>query len=78
MILLSLLLLLPSNQAQEVCPDGWSDFTMADLGCLYFNTSRAVTWQQAVQSCQPGLSGVYPTGTDVVGILEIRTPEVRL
>ena len=63
---------------QEVCPEGWSDFTMAELGCLYFNTSRAVTWQQAVQSCQPGLSGVYPTGTDVVGILEIRTPEVRL
>ena len=46
------------------CPDKWVDATFVDMGCLYFNTTEAMTWDHASSMCQMGSNST---------LLEIRT-----
>merc|ERR1711953_126638 len=44
-----------SKQTEEVsglCPDHWIDATLSGLGCLYFNSTAAVSWEDASRLCQ--------------------------
>ena len=44
-----------SKQTEEDldrCPDHWIDATATGLGCLYFNSSEKVTWEEAADFCQ--------------------------
>merc|ERR1712051_1161555 len=36
------------------CPDKWVDATFVDMGCLYFNSTEALTWDDASSMCQMG------------------------
>merc|ERR1712051_591343 len=36
------------------CPDKWVDATFVDMGCLYFNSTKALTWDDANSLCQMG------------------------
>merc|ERR1712210_69076 len=43
------------EQTEEVsglCPDHWIDATLSGLGCLYFNSSTTVSWEEAANWCQ--------------------------
>ena len=52
----SLASLPPGGEAQaeskNTCPDKWVDATFVDLGCLYFNTTEPLTWDDASSMCQ--------------------------
>merc|ERR1719167_1155371 len=44
-----------SKLTEEVsgsCPDHWIDATASGLGCLYFNSSTKVNWEEAGKVCQ--------------------------
>ena len=44
-----------SKQTGEVsdnCPDHWIDASLSGLGCLYFNSTAAVSWEDALSWCQ--------------------------
>lgn len=43
-------LALGANNAGS-CPENWVDATLTGMGCLLFNTSKAVTWDDASISC---------------------------
>merc|ERR1712130_50616 len=34
------------------CPDKWVDASFVDMGCLYFNTTAGMTWDNANSMCQ--------------------------
>merc|ERR1711963_1242335 len=34
------------------CPDKWYDASFVDMGCLFFNNTAAVTWEEANVICQ--------------------------
>merc|ERR1711962_1482125 len=34
------------------CPSGWVDASFVEMGCLYFNSTKAETWDDSVISCQ--------------------------
>ena len=38
--------------ASDLCPDHWIDATLSGLGCLFFNSTTAVTWEDAANLCQ--------------------------
>ena len=46
---------LPHGEAEGVsggsCPTGWVDASFVDMGCLYFNSTKGMTWDDAVSSC---------------------------
>ena len=60
--LLAILLLCSGGEARQLpklteedsglCPDHWIDATGTGLGCLYFNSSSEVTWEEAAKLCQ--------------------------
>ena len=35
-----------------LCPDDWIDATPSGLGCIYFNSTGGVTWEEASSWCQ--------------------------
>ena len=44
-----------SEQKGEVsdnCPDHWIDASLSGLGCLFFNSTAAVSWEDALSWCQ--------------------------
>ena len=45
-----------TNQTGKVssglCPQHWIDASLTGLGCLYFNSSSEVTWEEAGNICQ--------------------------
>merc|ERR1712181_128793 len=50
----------PESQAQHVeaesettanCPDKWLDASFMDMGCLYFNSTQGLTWDDANSVC---------------------------
>merc|ERR1711915_488033 len=47
--------LMPPGKARSVssgnCQNGWVDASFVDMGCLYFNSSTHVSWDDAVSSC---------------------------
>merc|ERR1712037_522143 len=44
--------LLSQAQSQSNCPEKWLDASFMDMGCLYFNTTLALTWDDANAMCQ--------------------------
>merc|ERR1712062_219356 len=34
------------------CPDKWFDASFMDMGCLSFNNTKAVSWEEAFLICQ--------------------------
>ena len=53
MLLLPLLLLLHGPPASCSCPTGWDDSpSYLGLGCLLFNRTREVSWQEANDYCR--------------------------
>ena len=34
------------------CPSGWVDASFVDMGCLYFNSTKAEIWDDSIISCQ--------------------------
>merc|ERR1712130_276775 len=45
---------LPHGKSSGTCPDKWVDASFVDMGCLYFNTTEAMTWEHASTMCQMG------------------------
>merc|ERR1712088_520724 len=46
--------LLSQAQSQSMgnCPENWLDASFMDMGCLYFNTTQSLTWDNANTVCQ--------------------------
>merc|ERR1712212_1255222 len=44
----------PRGQSSGNCPEKWIDASFADMGCLYFNSTLAMTWDEASSMCQMG------------------------
>ena len=42
------------SQDQSNCPEGWVDGTAVNLGCLFFNRTAKLTWDDASSMCQMG------------------------
>merc|ERR1712018_974324 len=40
------------TRASGTCPDKWVDATFVDEGCLYFNNTESMTWDDANSMCQ--------------------------
>merc|ERR1711962_1867340 len=40
------------DESSGACPSGWVDASFVNMGCLYFNSTKAETWDDAVISCQ--------------------------
>merc|ERR1712130_837356 len=56
------------DKSTGTCPDKWVDATFVDMGCLYFYSTEAMTWDEASSLCQ-----MVSNGT----LLEI-TSEIQL
>merc|ERR1712192_53112 len=41
-----------TEEGSGSCPDHWIDATVNGLGCLYFNSSTEVNWEEAGKLCQ--------------------------
>ena len=46
------LLFLNIGNADALCPEPWVDGSSVGLGCLLFNSSLALTWDEANNFCQ--------------------------
>merc|ERR1711971_697195 len=40
------------SQSAGNCPHKWVDASFVDMGCLYFHTTAALTWEEANLMCQ--------------------------
>merc|ERR1711953_271951 len=40
------------SQTKSNCPDKWLDASFAEMGCLFFNSTEALTWEDANLACQ--------------------------
>merc|ERR1711881_218334 len=40
------------SQTKSNCPDKWLDASFMDMGCLFFNATEALTWDDANSMCQ--------------------------
>merc|ERR1711971_58000 len=52
LILPSLASLIALEEASSSCPVGWLEATHAGMGCLYFNSTTLVMWEEATSYCQ--------------------------
>ena len=48
-----------------VCPDHWIDATLTGLGCIYFNSSSEVTWEEAGNLCQASDASLVEIGSEL-------------
>merc|ERR1711971_1193900 len=44
----------PNGRSSGNCPDKWVDATFVDMGCLYFNSTAGMSWDDANSLCQMG------------------------
>ena len=42
------------GQSSGNCPANWVDASFVDMGCLYFNSTAALSWEDASSLCQMG------------------------
>merc|ERR1711936_1399353 len=42
------------GQSSGNCPGNWVDASFVDMGCLYFNSTAALSWDDASSLCQMG------------------------
>merc|ERR1712179_206717 len=64
----------PLSQSQETsnCPEKWLDASFVDMGCLYFNTTQDVTWEDANSICQGSNSTLIDISTEMqMGLLQM-------
>ena len=54
------------NLEKNICADGWIQATWVDLGCVLFNSTKILNWEEANIACQEVENG---------RLLEIRTEE---
>ena len=43
---------LAQEEASNPCPSGWLDATLSGMGCLFFNSTTKVQWEEAAIWCQ--------------------------
>merc|ERR1711934_184774 len=64
----------PLSQSRETsnCPEKWLDASFVDMGCLYFNTTQDVTWEDANSICQGSNSTLIDISTEMqMGFLQM-------
>merc|ERR1719341_1661169 len=64
----------PLSQSQETsnCPEKWLDASFVDMGCLFFNATMDVTWEDANAICQRSNSTLVDISTEVqMGFLQM-------
>ena len=64
----------PLSQSQETsnCPEKWLDASFVDMGCLYFNTTQDITWEDANAICQRSNSTLIDISTEMqMGFLQM-------
>merc|ERR1719341_1008642 len=64
----------PLSQSQETsnCPEKWLDASFVDMGCLYFNTTQDITWEDANSICQRSNSTLIDISTEMqMGFLQM-------
>merc|ERR1712037_478541 len=64
----------PLSQSQETsnCPEKWLDASFVDMGCLFFNATKGVTWEEANSVCQRSNSMLVDISTEVqMGFLQM-------
>merc|ERR1712001_141412 len=64
----------PLSQSQETsnCPEKWLDASFVDMGCLYFNTTQDITWEDANSICQGSNSTLIDISTEMqMGFLQM-------
>merc|ERR1712012_936060 len=40
------------GETSEACPEKWLDASFMEMGCLFFNNTAAMTWEEAYISCK--------------------------
>merc|ERR1712045_685867 len=40
------------SQTKSNCPDKWLDASFVEMGCLFFNSTEGMTWEDANLACQ--------------------------
>merc|ERR1719341_2962236 len=64
--------LLSQSQETSNCPEKWLDASFVDMGCLFFNATQAVTWEEANSICQRSNSTLVDISTEVqMGFLQM-------
>merc|ERR1711974_126215 len=58
------------------CPENWVDATLTGMGCLFFDSSDPVTWQEASVSCYRSNSSLVEIETELQ--LDFLRSEVQL
>merc|ERR1711971_1521455 len=64
----------PLSQSQETsnCPEKWLDASFVDMGCLYFNITQDITWEDANSICQGSNSTLIDISTEMqMGFLQM-------
>ena len=64
----------PLSQSQETsnCPEKWLDASFLDMGCLYFNATQGVVWEDANSICQRSNSTLIDISTEMqMGFLQM-------
>merc|ERR1712037_259085 len=64
----------PLSQSQETsnCPEKWLDASFVDMGCLYFNTTQDIPWEDANSICQGSNSTLIDISTEMqMGFLQM-------
>ena len=46
------ILLLSASDVSAACPDNWLDASFMEMGCLFFNNTAAVNWEEANMVCK--------------------------
>ena len=46
------ILLLSASDVSDACPDNWLDASFMEMGCLFFNNTAAVNWEEANMVCK--------------------------
>merc|ERR1719341_2090136 len=64
--------LLSQSQETSNCPEKWLDASFVDMGCLFFNATEAITWEEANSICQRSNSTLIDISTEVqMGFLQM-------
>merc|ERR1712018_607432 len=66
--------LLSQSQSQSTsnCPEKWLDASFVDMGCLYFNSTEALNWEEANVICQMSNSTLVDISTEMqMGFLQM-------
>ena len=43
---------LAERKTSDACPENWLDASFMEMGCLFFNSTAGMTWEEAYISCK--------------------------